>query len=86
MIPLNHLDDFFNCVSVLMAAQLRDLAQESIQDYLEVFCPDATKPPVGVFRGFQLNVVILNSSLEFEPSLQLFEVSCNELNTMWGCY
>lgn len=57
-----------------MVAQLRSLAQESICDYLEVFCPDTTKPPLGVFRGFQLNVAVLNSSLEFEPNLQLFEV------------
>ena len=74
-IPLNHLDGFFNCVSVLMSAQLRSLALESIQDYVEVFCPDVTKSPLGVFRGFQLNVVVLNSSMEFEPNLQLFEVS-----------
>ena len=49
-IPLHDLDGVFNCAASLMASLLRELAINSITDYLQVFCPVVVR----VFRGVLL--------------------------------
>ena len=39
LIPLNHLERFFNSASVLMSSILRQLALDSISDYSNLFGP-----------------------------------------------
>jgi len=38
-IPLGRLEDFFNAAATLMTTLLRELALNSIADYLHTFCP-----------------------------------------------
>ena len=38
-IPLEHLDSFFDGVAVMMTNQLREMALDSIADYLHIVCP-----------------------------------------------
>lgn len=42
-IPLEHLDSFFDGVAVMMTNQLREMALDSIADYLHIFCPVKVK-------------------------------------------
>lgn len=42
-IPLEHLDSFFDGVAVVMTNQLREMALDSIADYLHIFCPVKVK-------------------------------------------
>ena len=39
LIPHKQLEAFFKAAAVLMTNQLRELALDSISDYLHVFCP-----------------------------------------------
>ena len=57
-----------------MTNQLRQLAIDSICDYLHVFCPPANTSVPGIFPGFVINVVLNGSTVEFDPSLKGFEV------------
>ena len=43
LIPLNHLERFFNSVSVLMSNIIRQLALDSIEDYSNLFSPSHVK-------------------------------------------
>ena len=74
LIPLGQLDNFFNCVAVLMTNQLQELAMNSIEDYLQVFCPPRDVSVPGFFPGFVVNVVLSGTTVEFEPSAKSFEV------------
>lgn len=74
LIPLGRLEDFFNSVAVLMTNLLRELALNSIRDYLYVFCPPNDHHIEGLFPGFILNVVLNGTSVEFEPNAKGFEI------------
>ena len=50
LIPLDKRDEFFNSVAVLMTNQLRELALDSIEDYLHVFC----RPKVSLHNNYNV--------------------------------
>jgi dynein heavy chain len=73
-IPLEHLDSFFDGVAMVMTNQLREMALDSISDYLHVFCPVKGEHCEGIFSGFALNVVISGTAVKFEPDPSGFEI------------
>lgn len=74
LIPLGQLESFFSSVAVLMTNLLRELAMDSIKDYLQIFCPPTDEEVPGKFPGFVINAVLNGTSLEFEPNYQGFEI------------
>lgn len=57
-----------------MTNLLRELAMDSIKDYLQIFCPPTDEEVPGKFPGFVINAVLNGTSLEFEPNYQGFEI------------
>ncbi|XP_046587391.1 dynein axonemal heavy chain 7-like [Neodiprion lecontei] len=66
-------EQFFHCLATIMESQLRDLCLESIKDYMAYILSFRTKRILNVKNcGFNLNVIIRNKILTFEPSFKNF--------------
>ncbi|XP_012251165.2 dynein axonemal heavy chain 7-like isoform X2 [Athalia rosae] len=67
-------EQFFNCLSCIMEAQLRDLCLESIKDYMAYILSFGSNGSMNLKNcGFNLNVIIRNKTLTFEPSFKTFK-------------
>lgn len=61
------MESFYNCVANIMAYQLQTLCLNSLYEYTYYLCDYGYTN-----RGFEINVVMRNKQLTFEPSFNKF--------------
>ncbi|RLU26562.1 hypothetical protein DMN91_000358 [Ooceraea biroi] len=58
---------FFNCLAYVMEDQLRDLCLRSMEDYINYLMDVG-----GINCGFNIHLVIRNTSISFDPTFKMF--------------
>uniref|UniRef100_A0A0X3NP81 Dynein heavy chain 7, axonemal n=1 Tax=Schistocephalus solidus TaxID=70667 RepID=A0A0X3NP81_SCHSO len=67
------LEAFYRCASVLMTKNLQLLGLNSMQDYTDMVCATPTNAPLEEMPGFIIRLVLDDTTIKFEPSLEEFE-------------
>ncbi|NXS55480.1 DYH12 protein, partial [Brachypteracias leptosomus] len=68
-VKLDHIDSFYNCVSVLMSNQLKELLRRTVEAFVKLFDPeDRSCLPL-----FKMELTLDEKKMEFYPSFQVLE-------------
>lgn len=65
--------DFFDCVSVLMTAQVQQMTLDSLQDFIDLLIQPSTSKRIYEHPGIIINLVLENVSIGFEPNFSDFQ-------------